>query len=492
MIDSNRFHIDFYLFFKKTTSCFIFLLLLFNTSYSQNKVWEQTNGPIGGSPEVFCDNKSGYIFCGNGEGLFRSSNNGNTWERILIANQNIGVDDMVNSINNKLYVVADKNLYRSIDNGETWEKTPAFIHGIKISPDNILYGWRFSMMTKSIDDGLSWEIIYQGDFYSRSISKVFIDSRGFIYYTKESQVGSFTISKDQGSSWKTIYLDKSDALVLSFLEVSNGKIIVSTTKGFISSKDMSNSWVWNEGNGNNYFPSLLQYDGINNIYGLTNKGIAHSSDNGETWLENNVELNLMIRLFLSNNGYLFISDMKSGIYRSKPPSFIFTPAQDGFINTKIQSLVITTKGELVASTLTSGIHLSGNGGESWLKFVNENDITYPNSLCVLSSDKIVFGTSDKVFYTSTDISALINITDNLPYFSSLLDTYLNEIFAYTNYGFFKRDLSSDQWEFISNEIPKQDNNFRSLDIDQKGYFYLFILRWFISFYQWRDQLGKNL
>ena len=47
--------------------------------HAQN--WEPTNGPLGGSAKAITINSAGDIFISSRSGIFRSTNNGDNWEK---------------------------------------------------------------------------------------------------------------------------------------------------------------------------------------------------------------------------------------------------------------------------------------------------------------------------------------------------------------------------------------------------------------------------
>ena len=48
--------------------------------------WQRTNGPYGGAVHSFAINSSGHIFAGTINGIYRSTDNRDSWTRILFVN----------------------------------------------------------------------------------------------------------------------------------------------------------------------------------------------------------------------------------------------------------------------------------------------------------------------------------------------------------------------------------------------------------------------
>src|SRR5262245_49238819 len=59
------------------------LLLVILSSFLFAQTWKQTNGPFGGNVRCFAMNSNEEIFAGTaGGGIFRSSDNGNSWTSV--------------------------------------------------------------------------------------------------------------------------------------------------------------------------------------------------------------------------------------------------------------------------------------------------------------------------------------------------------------------------------------------------------------------------
>ena len=88
-----------------------------------NLVWEQTNGPVGGTITALAvDARSGYWFAGTQQGLYRSANQGASWERTDLQHQSV-TDILIDSGTGVLYVGTKSNgLYRSTDDGASWRR----------------------------------------------------------------------------------------------------------------------------------------------------------------------------------------------------------------------------------------------------------------------------------------------------------------------------------------------------------------------------------
>ncbi len=112
----NRF---FFIIFCQIT----FLFCTLNISvFAQNDFWQKTNGPFGGHINTYAINNDGHIFAGTVDrGVFRSTNNGESWLQI---NTGLTEPDVFSlAINSDGDIFAGTRIggvFRSTDNGDTW------------------------------------------------------------------------------------------------------------------------------------------------------------------------------------------------------------------------------------------------------------------------------------------------------------------------------------------------------------------------------------
>src|SRR3972149_2786621 len=91
------------------------LFVFYSVSYSQN-FWERTNGPYYGG-NLIAINSNGHIFARTFDGIFRSTDNGDTWIKI-----NGDIFPTCGAINSSQYIFVGTGdgVWRSTDNGDNW------------------------------------------------------------------------------------------------------------------------------------------------------------------------------------------------------------------------------------------------------------------------------------------------------------------------------------------------------------------------------------
>jgi photosystem II stability/assembly factor-like uncharacterized protein len=104
---------------KKVLSLIVILVLGALNTQAQ---WEQSNGPYGGDVRSLIQSGN-YLYAGTfGGGVFRSSDNGESWQEKSIGLNNRDVYSLIQS-GNYIYAGTDGGgVYRSTDNGESWQE----------------------------------------------------------------------------------------------------------------------------------------------------------------------------------------------------------------------------------------------------------------------------------------------------------------------------------------------------------------------------------
>jgi len=251
----------------------IFLLTL--SAFSSYSQFLPTPGPTGGT--VYCLYVNGstvYAGTQNG-GVFKSTNNGDSWN----ASNSGLIVDVVNSLNgfgNNLFCGTNSGFYRSTNSGSNWSAVnygeSMLVTSLTVNGTDVYLGNSDGRLYKSTNNGLNW-IYFAGSFGGRVNSILF--HQGLIYAAVDG-MGAYATT-NSGANWNLIspYYFYTKALYATGntvrLGTSNGgKKRVGSTGSF--SDDIP--WA-------NY---TLCYASVGNfiIAGFSN-GMFWSSDNGSTW-----------------------------------------------------------------------------------------------------------------------------------------------------------------------------------------------------------------
>ena len=313
----------------------LFLLMVFSTVNAQ---WENTSDfNIGISAKLITHN--GYVFASGDQGgyfLYRSSDNGDTWENISPNTPEEFFD--IYSFNGRLLATDIRTIYVSEDNGDSWntigtldiEAGSGALGSFSENGEILYIGSNRRSYYSSTDGGNSWtEHVIDIDGVPRMLSFAAKGSLMLAIFT--SNVAMF--SDDGGVTWTEIDEGKALSRGYNF----NGEFFSLTFGQGVSKYDESagdwiqiNSGLPDDGSlvigksfygiGNTLFLSFQQL--ISNI-----TGVYMSTDNGASWSEVDSEglpgtiTNSSDRPITANASYIFIwhydltDPSNTGVYR---------------------------------------------------------------------------------------------------------------------------------------------------------------------------------
>lgn len=183
-------------------------------------------------------NSGGGSITYDGNGIYKSTNAGNTWKSVGLSNVGtIGKISVAKTNSNTIYVAAvgnifqknsNKGLYKSINGGNSWTKIlyisdSTSVNDVAVSsanenvlfattwerisrPDERVYGGITSNLWKSVDGGINWIKLFADD---TNRGKITIDmpptNPGLLYISVSNKNGTFnTIYKYDGTTFTTI------------------------------------------------------------------------------------------------------------------------------------------------------------------------------------------------------------------------------------------------------------------------------------------------
>jgi uncharacterized repeat protein (TIGR01451 family) len=352
---------------------FLFCLSITLPLFSQtNAEWQQTSGPEGGY--VFnLERNSTTIYAGTENGLWSSSDEGQSWKSVNPAFNDMRVVSQFVS-DDEILVLAfqfapnyNETAYflRSTDAGQSWTQT-----AIEENTPNVyvsttgsdLKMWREAGriwinsqgdLYFSTDDGMTWSqitpppdaYIYQAAVYGDQIL-------AYDYY-------AYYRSSDLGANW-TITQDTAYSQGL----FSDGPFLLLLNQDSIfASTDFGLNWVGK--------PSVFYgLDGIKrasdgSLLHYTSQ-IYHSTD-GLSWqqITQSSTYHGVRSGVETGSGYVVAST--AGIFRTAQNNTQFEPYQQGFIGSRINSMAAMPNGRVMVSTSYNGIWSSNNEGLNWVK-----------------------------------------------------------------------------------------------------------------------------
>jgi photosystem II stability/assembly factor-like uncharacterized protein len=158
------------------------------------------------------------------------------WEKIILpGGGSTQISSIITTNNGNIFAGTDIGVYSSTDNGESWEKILMSynIYSLTIGANGYIYAGNYNGIYRSIDNGNHWtQKTKDLKFYQISSSK-----SGYIIAGTDSGI---VRSSNFGDSWAPSGLKKYD--IYSLLITSSGIIFASTYDGIFRSIENGNSW----------------------------------------------------------------------------------------------------------------------------------------------------------------------------------------------------------------------------------------------------------
>jgi len=179
------------------------------------------------------------IFTGaKGDGIFRSTNNGNSWINIL---PNVDARSLAINKSGHIFAGIDSGgVFRSTDNGNSWTSIGLpnlSVMALAINDSGIFAGTLVEGVFRSTDGGNSWTAINKGlektDIRALAINKggiIFAGASSKYIYTGTFGGGVFR-SKDNGKNWTPVNSGLTNTSVLSLALNDSGYIFAGTFGG---------------------------------------------------------------------------------------------------------------------------------------------------------------------------------------------------------------------------------------------------------------------
>ncbi|MDJ0716953.1 MAG: putative baseplate assembly protein [Prochloraceae cyanobacterium] len=353
-----------------------------------------------------------YIFAGSDRGLYRSSDNGENWEKT--SNESLAQA--------KVFSLAIQTTFRSGKGTISLNENETRVTGM---------GTSFTTeLTQGALIGAAGQIRVVTEITNETQLKVdtafnpplsenpYPFSIGITYIFAGSDRGIYR-SSNNGEKWKLFGL--SEVAVLS-LETNNNYIFAGTDSGSV---------LRSRNNGENWIPidaglrgmevrSLLAIDANNNLFAATEVGIFRSPDNGANidpikWEPSNSGLtNSQVQsLVMNSEETVLLAGTTQGIFRSLDNSNSWEAIdswesiEKKLENKNIQALLLTSK--LIFVGTAEGLFRSKDNGVTWQQIKEDTGLIYSNILTLAVNDidndnteTLLVGTIDGGLFQSTD------------------------------------------------------------------------------------------
>lgn len=434
-------------------SLIIFFVCL-NVSSAQ---WMPVNNGIDGIDVNCLAQKDNFLFAATSSGVYKSANNGNSWElSFKYTSRWIYIDD------NKIFIGTwGDGVLLSTDNGLSWHKKSGGLKNQHIcciaKKGNLLIVGTDNGLFTSTDNGESWKEQKQGLTNTRIMSLLV---KGDIIYAG-TQNGLFQSSND-GQNWSSVGLS---SLYIYALNTYEQYLFAGTSSGFYISTNNGMSWnkkntgIWQSYPG---IKSIFYHNG--NLYaGSSSSDILYFSSNyGESWEQKKIGFrgwNYSVNSIIVTSNDIKIGIDYGGVFVSENSGNSWEQKNIGMQYTLANIIRIVFDGINIFAASANGVFTKNKSGNKWNRI---NDEQFKSVVSIASDKSNVFvATGDYgVFHTSDLGNNWTKINNGLPSEQSKYDIInismnKNALFAGSNkYGMYKSTDGGNNWFAANSGLPK--------------------------------------
>lgn len=473
--------------------------------------WAQTAGPEGGSVSALL-NTPGAMYAGTGGGVYRSTDNGQTWTAVNngLSGNALFIRSLLAMGNNIFAGTYGGGIYRTTDNGQNWTAVKnglsgggLFVRSLVVVGNSIFAGTDFGGgVYRTTDNGQNWTAVNRGLPEDALVINSLLavgnnilagtNGRGVYRTTDNGQnwtginnglsgdalfIGSLLMvdnsifagtlfngvyrTTDNGQNWTAVNngLSGRASYVCSLLTVGNIILVGTKDGGLYRTTDNGQSWTAvNNGlsGGALEVYSLLAVG--NSIFAGTSSGIYRTMDNGQNWIESySGIIAFSVSALASDGSRLYVSG-RQGVYRTTDNGKNWSAVNNGLprSGSDVYSLLVVGN-SVFAGTLFDGVYRSTNNGQSWTAVNNglSGRGLYIHTLLAVGNS-IFVGTSNGVYLTTDNGQNWRAVNNGLSgdalYIYSLLAVG-NSIFAGTLYKGVYRTMDNGQnWTAVNNGL----------------------------------------
>jgi len=445
---------------KKLSLLVCFILSIQPISNYSQFTWQQLNGPQGGLVSEIKSNSAGTLFMGSlGGGVFRSTDNGLTWNLKTNGFPGPVFDDGTVAI-----AVADdgdifascftNGVYRSTNNGESWINTNfpnAFIVTVAIDQNKRIFAGAGggSGVFLSTNNGLNWTQKNSGLPIPAQISAFCILASGELYagIGSGNNAGIYR-STDNAENWLPTNLTNIHPDNI----VSYGSVVYAAayTLGIYRTTNSGQNWqIVNNGLTNKKVNRL--FAGSGGVYAATDSGVFRSTNSGDSWSKIGFADKHVSEVFMLGTGTLLAAVFYEGIYRSSNNGTNWAITSSGFNCSDIASVSISGN-NIFAGTAYNGLLRSSDNGNFWLKLSGG----FKGTSCELvftASENVLLAQSDSGLFRSTNSGNNWQlVAGGIISFNNIVSNQSGTLFgcgSYPSFGVWKSTNNGLNWEITN-------------------------------------------
>jgi photosystem II stability/assembly factor-like uncharacterized protein len=314
-----------------------------------------------------------------------------------------------------MFVGSSIGIFRSSDNGDSWTQgTTNRAYAIATNRSGDIVVGTLQRIIRSTDNGDTWTEVndHLTDGYIRTVA---LNSSGHIFVAataKHDGVGGGVFrSTDNGVSWIELDLGLTDKYFRTLAVSSTDDIFVGTFEGVFRSVNNGDNWTQVNNGLRPASVDAIAFDTSGDVFAGTNVGIFLSSDNGENWTEKNdgLRVTTVLTIALNSSDEIFAGTAKYGVSRSSDNGQSWIKINNGLTNTIVSALAINAGGDIFAGTVGDGIFRSTDDGDHWTQINSGLTEVNIRTIAINSAGDIFAGAwggspfgSDGVVFRSSD------------------------------------------------------------------------------------------
>ncbi len=377
---------------------------LYSSSDMGNTWVFNTNGvPSTFINTLICNN--GVLFAGAPEGLFYSTDNGETWKQYAIAKDSAARGVFVSAIGDSVLAAqTGSGRFLSTNNGVTWDTLQG--HGVDIRSscrvDSVwIIGSWHNGVYRSTDRGMHWDITTEG-LSSASVSVLI--SRGDRLLAT-SEYGGIYSTMDGGEHW-TISNSGLVNLHVGSGGANDGTVFLGTDYGMYTSTDDGRQWQ-----PTTFYSATLGLSVRNQRLIAANSGkLFLSTDNGVTWNRATAAPLTIYYSAFDDDSVLY-----AGQFGGAEVSYDGGQNWYDMLLPNNHTLAWHRNGpSLFAAVSAWGVYRSDDGGYYWDKVNNNSGSHYPNSFLQVDSTLLMGSMDNGVEFTTDNGESWQTWNEGLP------------------------------------------------------------------------------
>lgn len=325
--------------------------------------------------------KDRMLFVGLDRGIFRSLNQGISWQESEVTPGVFQVNSLLLKDDLVFAAATTGGVYRSINNGANWAAINVGLGDLQVFKliergGALIAGTEYGIY-RSTDNGASWISLNNGLPFQRVTALAAKDTSLFVGIQ-----GEVYRSTDNGLNWKKANNGLEKSVISLFVK---GELLFAGTElgGVYRSIDNGENWVAvNEGLGPQSIETLHLKDGV--LYaGIRGEGIYRTTNDGTSWVEVKPGLADQTVYTLLTKDNLIFAGTQNGVYRALTPSGEnWITVNRGFNGDRvlyITSLVL--KGNVLFANQGS-VYRSNDDGINWKLTIGGTSPSSVNTLLV--------------------------------------------------------------------------------------------------------------